>query len=586
MARNSLDKQTLNIFWRTTLQAKRRYRLLALLYPAGQIFIYMLAPLFIGKTLASLTQTNGDPWRFLPYFIAAAVIGTIFNRYGFSNMLRTQAETMGRLQTMALEVLLKRSTGFHNNNIGGKLVSDALDYPVAFSLLSGAFLVDMAPFLIVLLSGTVLIFLQSWVLGLTIASMAILAIGSGIYESNRRSGMRARRQISSKAVTAHLADTVVNIPTVKTFAGEDREMQNHLQLNDKLLDLRMRDWVSGAMGGNRRIAMLFIMQLVFLLAAIHQVQQNPDLLGLSIFGFSFSVMLSNRLFEVSSMLRNIEDGLLQAQPMTEIIMQDVEILDKPGAKELKTTHGAIDLINVNFEYRDSDNSQSVFNGLNLSVKPGERIGLVGPSGGGKSTLTRLLLRFDDINSGQIMIDGQNIADVTQTSLRQNISYVPQEPLMFHRSIHDNIAYGHPNASTKDIKSAAKAAHASDFIDELPKGYDTIVGERGVKLSGGQRQRVAIARAILKDAPILVLDEATSALDSESEVFIQDALWKLMQGRTALVIAHRLSTIQRMDRIIVLDKGQIVEQGTHKQLLQNKGLYAKLWKHQSGGFLED
>jgi ATP-binding cassette subfamily B protein len=228
----------------------------------------------------------------------------------------------------------------------------------------------------------------------------------------------------------------------------------------------------------------------------------------------------------------------------------------------------------------------VFDELNLHIQSGEKIGLVGPSGGGKSTLTRLMLRFDDVQAGSITIDGQNIADVTQASLRQNIAYVPQEPLLFHRTIGENISYGRPEAKQSEIAEAARKAKADEFITKLADGYKTVVGERGVKLSGGQRQRVAIARAILKDAPILILDEATSALDSESEVLIQQALWELMKGRTAIVIAHRLSTIQKMDRIIVLDDGKIVEEGTHKQLLAKKGLYAKLWSHQSGGFIEE
>jgi ATP-binding cassette, subfamily B, bacterial len=296
--------------------------------------------------------------------------------------------------------------------------------------------------------------------------------------------------------------------------------------------------------------------------------------------------LNNRLFDVNNMIRNIEDSLLEASPMTEIMLQTPEILDVPGASGLKVTDGAISLDDVTFHYQDSAKETGVFRNLQLDIKPGEKVGLVGPSGGGKSTLTRLLLRFEDIDSGAIRIDGQNIAGVTQDSLRRSVSYVPQEPLLFHRPISENIAYGAQHAAETKIKQAAKAAYADDFINELPKGYDTLVGERGVKLSGGQRQRIAIARAILKDAPILILDEATSALDSESEKLIQSALWELMRDKTALVIAHRLSTIQRMDRIVVLDKGKIIEQGTHKELLGHGGLYAKLWKHQSGGFLED
>jgi len=212
--------------------------------------------------------------------------------------------------------------------------------------------------------------------------------------------------------------------------------------------------------------------------------------------------------------------------------------------------------------------------------------LVGHSGGGKTTITMLLLRFMDINDGEILIDGQNIAHVKQTELRQAIAYVPQDPALFHRSLADNIRYGRLKATDAEVRKASRLAHAEEFIGGLKDGYETLVGERGVKLSGGQRQRIAIARAMVKDAPILVLDEATSALDSESEKLIQDALWKLMEGRTTIAIAHRLSTIQRMDRIVVLDEGKIVEQGSHKELLEADGIYARLWAHQSGGFLEE
>jgi ATP-binding cassette subfamily B protein len=214
------------------------------------------------------------------------------------------------------------------------------------------------------------------------------------------------------------------------------------------------------------------------------------------------------------------------------------------------------------------------------------VGLVGRSGGGKSTLTQLLLRMMDIDAGTIRIGGQDIARLRQADLRGIIAYVPQEPAMFHRSLRENIAFARPGATDAEILDAARAAHVTEFAENLPEGFDTLVGERGVKLSGGQRQRVALARAILRDAPILLLDEATSALDSESEVLIQEALWRIMAGRTALVVAHRLSTVARMDQLVVLDRGEIIEQGTHEELLRREGTYARLWQHQSGGFLED
>jgi ATP-binding cassette, subfamily B, bacterial len=257
-----------------------------------------------------------------------------------------------------------------------------------------------------------------------------------------------------------------------------------------------------------------------------------------------------------------------------------EIRDAEARSVLSVSEGVIVWQDVNFKF---DNSQ-VFDSFNLSIASGERVGLVGPSGAGKSTFVSLLLRQYDLESGQICIDGQNIAEVTQDSLCEAIAVVPQEPMLFHRTIRENIAYGKPDATDEEIIAVAKKAQAHDFISALPLGYDTLVGERGVKLSGGQKQRVAIARAMLKDAPILVLDEATSALDSESEVAIQNALHELMAGKTVVAIAHRLSTLREMDRIIVLEEGKIVEDGNHNSLKDAGGTYQRLWEHQAGGFL--
>ena len=220
------------------------------------------------------------------------------------------------------------------------------------------------------------------------------------------------------------------------------------------------------------------------------------------------------------------------------------------------------------------------------IAPGERVGLVGRSGGGKTTIVRLLLRLMDVQGGRILVGGQDVTKLSQADLRGLIASVPQDPVMFHRTLRENIAFGRPGASDQEIVDAARAAHVLEFVEGLPDGFDTLVGERGVKLSGGQRQRVAIARAVLRDAPILLLDEATSALDSESEALIQEALWRLMEGRTAIAVAHRLSTVAGMDRLVVLDKGGIVEEGTHAELLTRGGGYARLWERQSGGFLSE
>ncbi len=287
---------------------------------------------------------------------------------------------------------------------------------------------------------------------------------------------------------------------------------------------------------------------------------------------------------IGDLLNGYEDALLEASPMTEMLMQANQVTDNQHAIELKNPHPTITLDGVSYRY--DDNKEDVLRNVTLDIPAGQKVGLVGRSGAGKTTITQLLLRFDDVTKGEIRIDGHAITDIQQKSLRQHIAYVPQEPMLFHRSLRENIAYGKQDATEEEITRAAQQANALEFINELPNGLDTHVGERGVKLSGGQRQRIAIARAILKDAPILILDEATSALDSESEKLIQSALKKLMKGRTSIVIAHRLSTIASLDRIIVLEQGRIIEDGSHQELLAKKGLYRSLWDHQSGGFIEE
>ena len=582
----SIDRATIGLFWQAGLHAPRQFLVRSFLFPVGSILLGTVAPLFIGKTLASLGKGGGQPTHYLTLFAIVAFVGFICNRAGFTGFLAYQAHTMRYLQHQALTALLKRSVGFHNNNVGGKLVSDAIDFPSGFGQFVNGMVANVLPLAVILASGTVVIFMESWQLGLVVLAMTVVAVGSGVYESNRRAGLRKYRLVVTKRLTSHLADTILNVQTVKTFAREADELDTHAHHGTELMNMRIRDWGKAARNGSVRIAVLLAMQVLFVAVVLNLIKHDPHLLGIGIFAFSFTITLSNRLFDINNMQRALEDGLLLASPMTEILLEDAEITDAPGATPLRVTDGAIDLTQVTFEYRDETTKQTVFEHLDLHIRPGEKIGLVGPSGGGKSTLTRLLLRFEDIAGGSITIDNQNVADVTQDSLRQSISYVPQEPLLFHRSIKENIAYGNPGASLKKVEEAAKLAHAHEFIEKLKANYDTIVGERGVKLSGGQRQRIAIARAMLKNAPILILDEATSALDSESEVLIQEALWQLMEGRTAIVIAHRLSTIQKMDRIIVLDAGRIREEGTHKQLLAKKGLYAKLWAHQSGGFIDD
>ena len=309
-------------------------------------------------------------------------------------------------------------------------------------------------------------------------------------------------------------------------------------------------------------------------------------IGTLLLAVTYSLQILGTLWGFNGMLRQFNRIFGDAREMTTILSTQQTVTNVSNARKLKATKGALKISNLTFRHADASEDDTMFSDFNLTIKPGQRVGLVGRSGSGKTTLTKLILRFADIQEGVIEIDGQSIAKATQNSLREAIAYVPQEPMLFHRSLRENIMYGKPNATDEEVRRAAKQANALEFIEKLPEGFDTMVGERGVKLSGGQRQRIAIARAILKDAPILVLDEATSALDSESEKLIQNALEKLMKNRTSLVIAHRLSTIAKLDRIIVMENGEIIEDGSHEELITKKGQYARLWAHQSGGFIEE
>jgi ATP-binding cassette subfamily B protein len=327
--------------------------------------------------------------------------------------------------------------------------------------------------------------------------------------------------------------------------------------------------------------LMIILEVGILYTALRFWQDGKLTIGDFAMIQTYMLQMFNRLWEVGRNIRRVYEGLADADEMTRILTQPHEIQDREHAKELAVSTGHIEFKNISFGYTEQ---KPVLGNFSLTISPGQKIAFVGPSGGGKTTIVKILLRFFDLQSGKIEIDGQDISEVTQNSLRKNIALVPQEPILFHRSLMENIRYARPEASDQDVIEAARLAHCHEFISGFSEGYETFVGERGVKLSGGERQRVAIARAILKNAPILILDEATSSLDSESEHYIQDALKNLMKDRTAIVIAHRLSTIMQMDRIIVLEGGKIIEDGKHAELLKaREGIYQKLWHIQAGGF---
>ena len=435
------------------------------------------------------------------------------------------------------------------------------------------------PFTVMTSSGIAL-FSISWIYGLIVigfVAMVLLPVFIKLKKLTEQSRIYADR---CSDVSGQVVDSLTNMASVKSYAHEEREMEEHKRVSEdqmKAWHKLLRTWI---LLDNYRRATLVIFGGGMMLSCLYGWQHGILSLGdmASIMGIAFSFTgnawhISNGVIHVMESLGYLNDSL------TTLIVQHA-VKDKENAGILHVGGGKIEFRRVDFEYEN----KAVFNGLNLSIEPGQRVGLIGPSGAGKSTLINLMQRFYDVQNGEILIDRQDIAAITQKSLRDHISVIPQDTSLFHRTIMENIRYGRLDASDEEVRKAAEQAYATEFIDELPEGFDTYVGERGVKLSGGQRQRIAIARAILKDAPILILDEATSALDSESEKKIQTALKNLMQNKTVIAIAHRLSTIHHLDRLLVMEDGKIVEDGTHDELLMNKGTYEKLWAMQSGGFL--
>ena len=380
-----------------------------------------------------------------------------------------------------------------------------------------------------------------------------------------------------------MADSITNEISVKSYARESAEAARFGKATAKTKKATFR---VAKVSFWRNLSMNAINTATFA-GLLVLIVVSHNLFGLTVANMVFLYSLSNSLLSnvwtINHILRTINRAFGNAKEMVDILDTPLIIDDKTD-KPLKVERAEIEFSHIAFQHEEQ--RTKLFEDFDLKVPAGKSLGLVGVSGSGKTTLTKLLLRFDDVTEGAIYIDGHDIRDVTQKSLRGEIAYVPQESSLFHRSVYENIAYGRTGATREEVMRVAKLANADEFIRGLPNGYETLVGERGVKLSGGQRQRIAIARAILKDAPILVLDEATSALDSESEALIQEALSNLMKGRTSIVVAHRLSTIAGLDTIVVLHEGKIVEQGSHHELLSRGGEYAKLWSRQSGAFLDE
>lgn len=578
-------KDTLKIYWSTVRHFKLSFFTMLILIPVGALLVDSLLPYFLSQAIGELAIGSSNSVQyFLTIGAIIGALGALCNFIGFRTMAYHEANVATHLRRSIFKKLLSKDISFFNNSKIGAMTGRYIDFVRAEVQIQDLFIIRTLGFVLSLGSGLILLALHSYWLSLIIIGFVLLLVIQIRWSTRYRATWRHERKELISEIHGHVADGLANSLAVKTFAAEDRELDTLEKLTKRHRYFYRKDHGFIAGEGSLRVAIMVAIQISSIIFAVHLVTSGALELALAIFMLAYMQRLGSQIFVLGEILNNYDNSFLDADPMTEMLLIENRVTDKISAKPLKVIRPDIEFSSVSFAFHDSH--EDVLKDVSLSIPYGQKVGLVGHSGAGKTTVTQLLLRFYDVTDGSITIGDHDIRDITQASLRQNIAYVPQEPLLFHRSLRENIAYGKPNATDKEIIEAAKKAHAYEFISKLSNGLDTIVGERGIKLSGGQRQRVAIARAILKDAPIVLLDEATSALDSESEKVIQDSFEKLMQNHTAIVIAHRLSTIQKMDRIVVLEKGKIIEDGSHQALLRKKGVYAKLWAHQSGGFIEE
>lgn len=588
----STTRRTLHYYWQVT---RKHLGLFVALMASTFLFVALLSygnpyvmSLVVDRVSEGSISSEQVFSTYGPYIVALIAInlvGQAASKLQDYTMYKLEIAAAYDLATMSFDALCNQSMSFHSNRFGGTLVSQTSKFMSAYQQLLETITFPFLPvvcsviFTCAILAPRVPLYV--------VILMVLLAIYACVsyYMYKRILSLNEKAASAQNQLSGELSDSVANILAVKTSGREDYEHALFDQANRNVVERdSKRMWASLTRGIITAAITVVIMSVVavFIAGGNAWFGITP---GTLVMMFTYTYTVTNQFNFINNGLQRFNRAFGDASGMTATLDEPRLVADKPGAPAMVVREGTIDFQNIGFYYTDGNVKTPVFEDFNLHIPAGQRIGLVGLSGAGKTTLTKLLLRLSDIQDGRILIDGQNVADCTQQSLRRSIAYVPQEALLFHRTIAENISYGRPDATMEQIREAARQANALEFIENLPQGFETITGERGVKLSGGQRQRVAIARALLADCPVLVLDEATSALDSESEALVQDALKTLMRGRTCIVVAHRLSTVASLDRIVVLDHGKVVEDGPHAELIKAGGEYAHLWDRQTGAYLE-
>ena len=547
----------------------------------------VLTPLYSGRlvdavvTGAASDQVAWDAALAAFWTMMALSLGAIiFRHVTFMGVVDLTLKMMSDIASAAFFRIQRFSSDWHANSFAGSTVRKVTRGMWALDLLNDTLLIALFPSIIMLVGSTALMAWYWPMMGVIIGVGSLVFIAATVTLSLGYVAPMARLANSwDTKLGGSLADAVSCNNVVKGFGAEKREDARLVKVLAKWRDRTGRTWVRGTVNGTTQGALLLVLRAAVIGFALFLWSRGQATAGDITFVLTSFFILQGYLREVGMHIRNLQRSVNDMEELVDIHAQPLGIEDKAEAKPIRITDGRIEFNDVTFHY--GAHRQPLYDRFSVTIPAGQRVGLVGHSGSGKTTFVKLIQRLHDLKSGQIRIDGQDIAGVAQASLRQQIAIVQQEPILFHRSLAENIAYARPTATQAEIEKAARLASAHDFITGLPKGYGTLVGERGVKLSGGERQRIAIARAFLADAPILILDEATSSLDSESEVLIQQAMERLMLGRTTLVIAHRLSTVRALDRLLVFSHGRIAEEGTHEALIRlDGGIYRGLFERQA------
>ncbi len=580
---------TLTIYWRAVRNHRASLFIAFAGIIAGNIFS-IIHPIYYKKFFDVLVLPQ-SPDVLYPQLISLFIVLIILSLAGWAcyritDLANTFLQTgaIADLKEHAFSALLHHSYTFFSNSFAGALVRrvNRLAFD-GFEIFADRILWTLTPLLVNLIGITIVLWFTMPAFAIAFTVWFVVFVCLQIFLCLWKMKYDIIRGEKDTRNSAILSDALSNHTSIQLFARKKFEFKKFRDANQDLRNMMRFTWNLSVAIDAVQFILFLIIEFGILYLALRAWRQGGMTVGTFVLLESYLILIFGKLWDFGRATRSIFASFADAKEMVEVMLTPIEIHDVPRARTLNVPRGEIAFDHVSFSYQKT---RRVLNDISLTIPPGQRVGLVGPSGAGKSTIVKLLLRLHDVERGHILIDGQDVQKCTQDSVREAVSFVPQEPILFHRTLMENIRYGRLDATDEEVCRAATSAHCDSFIQELPDRYDTLVGERGVKLSGGERQRIAIARAILKNAPILILDEATSSLDSESELMIQDALEKLMKGKTVIAIAHRLSTIRQMDRIIVLTDGQVAEEGSHESLLKKRNsIYAKLWKMQSGGFFD-